>query len=201
MTVYNTEQQSGEDTQSTTVSVTGGAVSGELGAIVSVVAKDSNTVTTEQGKQTASKSQTTLTVSGSVAPASINTSGKTTYYTNVSDAVGSVGETPAEATQITVFGNAALSTDVALKDNITLVVTPGVTLTADVTSGETGKTVVATTDGNGNTVYKLEEVSSTNEYAAVITDANGDAVALLYHAAAGDSDSAERPDHSAAGQQ
>ena len=71
VTVYNTEQQTGDDAQTTDVAITGGKLSGELGAIVSVVASDKNEVTTGENQQTASKSQTTLTVSGDVAPASI----------------------------------------------------------------------------------------------------------------------------------
>ena len=172
VTVYNTEQQTGDDAQTTDVAITGGKLSGELGAIVSVVASDKNEVTTGENQQTASKSQTTLTVSGDVAPASINADGKTTYYTTVSDAVEGI-ENSEDETQISVFGNTTISTDVELKANITLVVAPGVTLSADVTSGESDKVVTVTTDEDDNTIYKLAEEPDdpTTTYTASITDA------------------------------
>ena len=171
--VYNTEG----DQQKADVTVSGGAVSGNLGAIQSVTT-GGDTVVTNGSQQTASKSQTTLTVSGGVAPASINSAGKTTYYTNVGDAVKSVDTNSGAATQITVFGNTALSTDVELTDQITLVVTPGVTISADVTSGESGKVVVATTDENGNTEYKLAAVENPGAtYPASIADTAGNVVA------------------------
>ena len=180
VTVYNTEQQTGDDAQTTDVAITGGKLSGELGAIVSVVASDKNEVTTGENQQTASKSQTTLKVSGDVAPASINTNGKTTYYTTVSDAVEDTKD-PNVDTQISVFGNTTISTDVELKENITLVVAPGVTLSADVTSGETDKVVTVTTDGDGNTIYKLAERPSdpTIAYTASITDAEGNVLSYF----------------------
>lgn len=180
VTVYNTEQQTGDDAQTTDVAITGGKLSGELGAIVSVVASDKNEVTTGENQQTASKSQTTLKVSGDVAPASINTDGKTTYYTTVSGAVEDI-EGSEDETQISVFGNTTISTDVELKDNITLVVAPGVTLSADVTSGETGKVITVTTDEDDNTIYKLAEKPDgpTTAYTASITDAEGNVLSYF----------------------
>ena len=180
VTVYNTEQQTGDDAQTTKVSITGGELSGKLGAVASVVANGKNEVTTDENQQTASKSQTTLTVSGDVAPASINADGKTTYYTTVSDAVEGI-ENSEDETQISVFGNTTISTDVELKENITLVVAPGVTLSADVTSGETDKVVTVTTDEYGNTIYELAEKPSypTTTYTASITDAEGNVLSYF----------------------
>ncbi len=133
-----------------------------------------NTVTTDGNTQTTSKSQTTLTVSGSVAPASIDANGRTTYYTDVTKAIQSVSQDTNAETQITVFGNATISTDVELNDKITLVVTPGTQLNADVTSGESNMVVVTEKDASGNTVYKLVETPTNPEqdYVASIT-ANG----------------------------
>ena len=180
VTVYNTEQQTGDGAQTTKVSITGGELSGKLRAVASVVANGKNEVTTDENQQTASKSQTTLTVSGDVAPASINANGKTTYYTTVSDAVEGI-ENSEDETQISVFGNTTIFADVELKDNITLVVAPGVTLSADVTSGESKKVVTVTTDGDGNTIYKLAERPSdpTIDYAATITDAEGNVLSYF----------------------
>ena len=170
VTVYNTEEI---DVQTATVTVSGGAFEAEKAAIISVT-KGGNTVTTTENTQTTSKSHTTLTVSGSVAPASIDANGRTTYYTNVTKAIQSVGQDTKAETQITVFGNATISTDVELNDKITLVVTPGTQLNADVTSSESGMVVVTEKDANGNTVYKLAATPANPEqdYVASIT-ANG----------------------------
>ncbi len=132
---------------------------------------DGNTVTTTENTQTTSNSQTTLTVSGSVAPASIDANGRTTYYTDVTKAIQSVSQDTEAETQITVFGNATISTDVELNENITLVVTPGTQLNADVTSSERGMVVVTKKDANGNTVYELIATPAKPEqdYVASIT--------------------------------
>ena len=63
-----------------------------------------------------------------MAPASIDAQGRTAYYTNVTEAIQSVSQDSEAKTQITVFGNATISTDVVLKENISLVVTPGTQL-------------------------------------------------------------------------
>ena len=91
---------------------------------------------------------------------------------SVSDAVEGI-ENSEDETQISVFGNTTISTDVELKANITLVVAPGVTLSADVTSGESDKVVTVTTDEDDNTIYKLAEEPDdpTTTYTASITDA------------------------------
>lgn len=112
-------------------------------------------MTTNGNTQTTSKSNTTLTVSGSVAPASIDANGSTAYFANVTQAIASLAPDATEKTQISVFGNSTISTDVELQENITLVVAPGVQLTADVTSGESEMVVITEQDANGNTVYKL----------------------------------------------
>ena len=170
VTVYNTEKN---EVQTAQITVLGGTFEAEKAAITSVTNGD-NTVTTDGNTQTTSKSKTTLTVSGSVAPASIDANGRTTYYTDVTKAIQSVGQAPDAETQITVFGNATISTDVELNDNITLVVTPGTQLNADVTSGESGMVVVTEKDANGNTVYKLVETPANPEenYVASITANN-----------------------------
>ena len=170
VTVYNTEEN---EVQTAQVTVSGGTFTAEKAAIISVT-KGGNTVTTDGNTQTTSQSKTTLTVSGSVAPASIDASGKTTYYTDVTKAIQSVSQDADTATQITVFGNTTISTDVVLHENITLVVTPGTQLSADVTSGESNMVVVTEKDVKGNTVYKLVETPTKPEqtYVASIT-ANG----------------------------
>lgn len=167
VTVYNTEKI---DDQTATVTVSGGAFEAKKAAIISVTT-DGNTVTTTENTQTTSKSQTTLTVSGSVAPASIDANGRTTYYTDVTKAIQSVSQDTEAETQITVFGNATISTDVELNENITLVVTPGTQLNADVTSSERGMVVVTKKDANGNTVYELIATPAKPEqdYVASIT--------------------------------
>ena len=170
VTVYNTEKNTA---QTTHVTVSGGQVNGKLSGITSVTTGE-NTVTTNGNTQTTSKSNTTLTVSGSVAPASINADGSTAYFANVTQAIASLDPDATEKTQISVFGNSTISTDVELQENITLVVAPGVQLTADVTSGESEKVVVTEQDANGNTVYKLVAKPENPEqiYVASIT-ANG----------------------------
>ena len=170
VTVYNTEKI---DDQTATVTVSGGAFKAKKAAIISVTTGD-NTVTTTENTQTTSKSKTTLKVSGYVAPASIDAQGRTAYYTNVTEAIQSVSQDSEAKTKITVFGNATISTDVVLKENISLVVTPGTQLSADVTSSESGMVVVTEKDANGNTVYKLAATPAKPEetYVASIT-ANG----------------------------
>ena len=170
VTVYNTEKNTA---QTTHVTVSGGQVNGKLSGITSVTTGE-NTVTTNGNTQTTSKSNTTLTVSGSVAPASIDAGGSTAYFANVTQAIASLDPDATEKTQISVFGNSTISTDVELQENITLVVAPGVQLTADVTSGESEKVVVTEQDANGNTVYKLVAKPENPEqtYVASIT-ANG----------------------------
>ena len=167
VTVYNTEKI---DDQTATVTVSGGAFEAKKAAIISVTT-DGNTVTTTENTQTTSKSQTTLTVSGSMAPASIDANGRTTYYTDVTKAIQSVSQDTEAETKITVFGNATISTDVELNENITLVVTPGTQLNADVTSSERGMVVVTKKDANGNTVYELIATPAKPEqdYVASIT--------------------------------
>ena len=170
VTVYNTEQN---EVQTAQVTVSGGTFTAEKAAVISVT-KGGNTVTTNGNTQTTSKSNTTLTVSGSVAPASIDAGGSTAYFANVTQAIASLDPDATEKTQISVFGNSTISTDVELQENITLVVAPGVQLTADVTSGESEKVVVTEQDANGNTVYKLVAKPENPEqiYVASIT-ANG----------------------------
>ena len=170
VTVYNTEKI---NDQTATVTVSGGAFEAEKAAIISVT-KGGNTVTTTENTQTTSKSKTTLKVSGNVAPASIDAQGRTAYYTNVTEAIQSVSQDSEAKTQITVFGNATISTDVVLKENISLVVTPGTQLSADVTSSEIGMVVVTEKDADGNTVYKLAATPAKPEetFVASIT-ANG----------------------------
>ena len=170
VTVYNTEKNTA---QTTHVTVSGGQVNGKLSGITSVTTGE-NTVTTNGNTQTTSKSNTTLTVSGSVAPASINADGSTAYFANVTQAIASLDPDATEKTQISVFGNSTISTDVELQENITLVVAPGVQLTADVTSGESEMVVITEQDANGNTVYKLVAKPENPEqtYVASIT-ANG----------------------------
>ena len=170
VTVYNTEQN---EVQTAQVTVSGGTFTAEKAAVISVT-KGGNTVTTNGNTQTTSKSNTTLTVSGSVAPASIDADGRTAYFANVTQAIASLDPDATEKTQISVFGNSTISTDVELQENITLVVAPGVQLTADVTSGESEMVVVTEQDANGNTVYKLVAPPKNPEqtYVASIT-ANG----------------------------
>ena len=170
VTVYNTEQN---EVQTAQVTVSGGTFTAEKAAVISVT-KGGNTVTTNGNTQTTSKSNTTLTVSGSVAPASIDANGSTAYFANVTQAIASLDPDATKKTQISVFGNSTISTDVELQENITLVVAPGVQLTADVTSGESEKVVVTEQDANGNTVYKLVAKPENPEqiYVASIT-ANG----------------------------
>ena len=170
VTVYNTEKNTA---QTTHVTVSGGQVNGKLSGITSVTTGE-NTVTTNGNTQTTSKSNTTLTVSGSVAPASIDANGSTAYFANVTQAIASLAPDATEKTQISVFGNSTISTDVELQENITLVVAPGVQLTADVTSGESEMVVITEQDANGNTVYKLVAKPENPEqiYVASIT-ANG----------------------------
>ena len=79
-----------------------GTFEAEKAAITSVTNGD-NTVTTDGNTQTTSKSQTTLTVSGSVAPTSIDANGRTTYYTDVTKAIQSVSQDTNAETQITVL--------------------------------------------------------------------------------------------------
>ena len=167
VTVYNTENI---NDQTATVTVSGGAFEAEKAAIISVT-KGENTVTTTENAQTTSKSKTTLKVSGNVAPASIDANGRTTYYTDVTKAIQSVSQDSGAKTQITVFGNATISTDVELNDKIILVVTPGTQLNADVTSGEDNMVVVTKKDANGNTVYELIATPANPEqdYVASIT--------------------------------
>ena len=126
VTVYNTEKNTA---QTTHVTVSGGQVNGKLSGITSVTTGE-NTVTTNGNTQTTSKSNTTLTVSGSVAPASIDADGRTAYFANVTQAIASLDPDATKKTQISVFGNSTISTDVELQENITLVVAPGVQLTA-----------------------------------------------------------------------
>ena len=170
VTVYNTEEN---EVQTAQVTVSGGTFTAEKAAIISVT-KGGNTVTTDGNTQTTSKPKTTLTVSGSVAPASIDANGSTAYFANVTQAIASLAPDATEKTQISVFGNSTISTDVELQKNITLVVAPGVQLTADVTSGESEMVVVTEQDANGNTVYKLVAKPENPEqtYVASIT-ANG----------------------------
>ena len=170
VTVYNTEQN---EVQTAQVTVSGGTFTAEKAAVISVT-KGGNTVTTNGNTQTTSKSNTTLTVSGSVAPASIDANGSTAYFANVTQAIASLAPDATEKTQISVFGNSTISTDVELQENITLVVAPGVQLTADVTSGESEMVVITEQDANGNTVYKLVAKPENPEqtYVASIT-ANG----------------------------
>ncbi len=145
VTVYNTEQN---EVQTAQVTVSGGTFTAEKAAVISVT-KGGNTVTTNGNTQTTSKSNTTLTVSGSVAPASIDANGSTAYFANVTQAIASLAPDATEKTQISVFGNSTISTDVELQENITLVVAPGVQLTADVTSGESEMVVITEQDANG----------------------------------------------------
>ena len=109
-----------------------------------------------------------------MAPASIDANGSTAYFANVTQAIASLAPDATEKTQISVFGNSTISTDVELQENITLVVAPGVQLTADVTSGESEMVVITEQDANGNTVYKLVAKPENPEqtYVASIT-ANG----------------------------
>ena len=163
VTVYNTEQQTGEEAQKAEITVTGGDISGENSAIKYISPNENEAaVTVDGGKYTTEKSKTTLKVSGDVAPAAISAEGKTVFYTDVNDAVKEANKADSD-TEIAVFGEAKISTNVELKENVELVVAPGAELKADVSATDSGKAVVTETDSNGNTIYKVVEIPAVPE--------------------------------------
>ena len=163
VTVYNTEKQTDDGSQEANIRITGGEISGENSSIKYISPNtDTSDVTVDEGKYVTEKSKTTLEVSGEVAPAAINSEGNTVFYTNVNDAVKSANDA-SEDTEIAVFGNAKISTDVELKDNVKLVVAPDVELKADISSTDAGKAVVTEKDENGNTIYKVVEIPAVPE--------------------------------------
>ena len=172
VTVYNTEKQTDDGAQEAEITVTGGEISGENSAIKYISPNENEAdVTVDGEKYTTEKSKTTLTVSGDVAPAAISAEGKTVFYTDVNDAVKEANKADSD-TEIAVFGEAKISTDVELKENVKLVVAPGAELKADVSATDSGKAVVTETDSNGNTIYNVVDIPATPEenYEAFISN-------------------------------
>ena len=171
VTVYNSEVANTQIDNDITISGTTELSAGS-GTVVKVITTGGNETEASNGNYTTDKSVTKVEVSNTVASAAVDSEGKTSYYTDVSRAIEALDRVT-EATEITVYGNTTIRTDVVLKTNITLVVTPGVTLSADVASGVNNMAVVASTDTNGNTMYKLVNITDTSAYTASITDGEG----------------------------
>ena len=95
------------------------------------------------------------------------------FYKDVNDAVKAANNAETE-TEVAVYGDSVLDTDVELGENVKLVVAPDTELKADISAGG-DKVVVAEKDENGNTVYKVvEKVENPAEnYEAAITSEKG----------------------------
>ena len=184
--VYNTEAEANVSA----LTVTGGTLTPAEGrAAVAYISEKTPTSATEStvtsGEMTTTKTNTTVTVSQDAAKAAVTTEGTTSYYNTVDEALEAANKTEVadKPIEVAVFGNGTVSAEnLALKDNITLTVAANVELDVPVTSGETGMVVTASTDTQGNTVYKLKEqesVSTSYEaqigevYYATLADAVG----------------------------
>ena len=151
--VYNIE----ETEQKAEITITDAELEGNLSAIKYYTEEKGTNMNTSvnNGNYSAKKSSTTLNVSGNVAPAAVSSDGDTEFYKDVNDAVKAANGAEKE-TEIAVYGDSVLDTDVELGEKVKLVVAPDTELKADI-SADGNKVVVAEKDENGNTVYKVVE--------------------------------------------
>ena len=170
ITVYNTEKQTGKDAQNANIVIESGDISGENSDIKYIGKSETEATTSVDGNlYETTKSKTTLKVAGDAAPAAVSSAGNTVFYKDVNDAVKAANNAGTE-TEVAVYGDSVLYTDVELGENVKLVVAPDTELKANI-SADGDKVIVAEKDENGNTVYKVvEEVENpAKNYEAMIT--------------------------------
>ncbi len=173
ITIYNAKgnKASSGNGQEAVIEITGGEISGRLSAIKFVTENNGNTATTEVSGNdyTTGTHKTTVKISSDVAPAAVSSNGNTVFYKDVNDAVKAANGAEKE-TEIAVYGDSVLDTDVELGEKVKLVVAPDTELKANI-SADGDKVIVAEKDKNGNTVYKVvENVENPAErYEAMIT--------------------------------
>lgn len=156
VTVYNTE---GVEAQEAVVNVTGGElVAADGKASVSVtMAKGDNT--TELGKTdgsnsfTTSKSKTKVTVSSEVVSAAVDRDGKTSYYTDVNEAMATNNENVTENVNIYILNDSEISREALESEKVKLTTAEGVEL--KISSNVDGMIVKETTNDDGSKTYEL----------------------------------------------
>ncbi len=173
ITVYNTEKQTDKDAQNANIVIESGDISGVNSAIKYISPDDGDKpdITVSGNSYTTKKSKTTLKVAGDAAPAAVSSDGDTVFYKDINDAVKAVNNAETE-TEVAVYGDSVLDTDVELGDNVKLVVAPDTELKAEVSADGNDKVIVTSTDENGNTVYEVvdkTEAESSEKYVAKIT--------------------------------
>ena len=157
ITVYNTKDQTNDDAQHANITIESGDISGENSAIKYISPDDEEKpdITVSGNSYTTKKSKTTLEVAGDVAPAAVSSDGNTEFYNDINDAVKAANGAEKE-TEIAVYGDSVLDTDVELGEKVKLVVAPDTELKANI-SADDDKVIVTEKDKNGNTVYKVVE--------------------------------------------
>ena len=158
ITIYNKE----EADQEAEVTVNSADFDAEKFVVKYISDKGITEGTADKDSYVTKSSKTVVEVYSDAAVAAINAEGTTVFYSDVNSAVKSANDA-SEDTEIAVFGNAKISTDVELKDNVKLVVAPDVELKADISSTDAGKAVVTEKDENGNTIYKVVEIPAVPE--------------------------------------
>ena len=166
ITVYNTKNQTDDKAQEANITIESGDISGENSAIKYISPDDGDKpdITVSGNSYTTTKSKTTLKVAGDAAPAAVSLDGDTVFYKDVNDAVKAVNNAGTE-TEVAVYGDSVLDTDVELGEKVKLVVAPDTELKAEVSANGNDKVIVASTDENGNTVYKVvdKEIADKDE--------------------------------------
>ena len=156
VTVYNTE---GVEAQEAVVNVTGGelvAVDGKASVSVTMAKGDN---TTELGKTdgsnsfTTSKSKTKVTVSSEVVSAAVDRDGKTSYYTDVNEAMATNNENVTENVNIYILNDSEISREALKSEKVKLTTAEGVEL--KISSNVDGMIVKETTNDDGSKTYEL----------------------------------------------
>lgn len=156
VTVYNTE---GVEAQKAVVNVTGGelvAVDGKASVSVTMAKGDN---TTELGKTdgsnsfTTSKSKTKVTVSSEVVSAAVDRDGKTSYYTDVNEAMATNNENVTENVNIYILNDSEISREALESEKVKLTTAEGVKL--KISSNVDGMIVKKTTNDDGSKTYEL----------------------------------------------
>ena len=156
VTVYNTE---GVEAQKAVVNVTGGelvAADGKASVSVTMARGDNTTglgKTDGPNSFTTSKSKTKVTVSSEVVSAAVDRDGKTSYYTDVNEAMATNNENVTENVNIYILNDSEISREALESEKVKLTTAEGVEL--KISSNVDGMVVKKTTNDDGSKTYEL----------------------------------------------
>ena len=163
LTLYNTEEI---DEQTVKVDVTAGDLNPAAGkASIQAVnmSEASNAGFDKDGNVTATKSETTLTVSSKVAGAAVDQGKNVSFYANVNDALDALSDTTTDA-NVLALQDENIDGSVLTNTNIKLIAPRNMKLW--VTTDQSDMAVKETTGEDGNTTYQLVKAEEVDAPAA-----------------------------------